>query len=365
MKFSCTQHNLSRALQAVSNIVGKNVSLPILNNILIKAEQTGIKLISTNLDIGIKTNLRGKIEKEGEITVPAKLFAEYVNLIKDETVNLMVKDNDLIIKTANQQTVIKGQSAEDYPIVPDVKNKEWIKINSDEFKDAVSRVVFAASYDNIRPELTGVYCQLYQGELILAATDSYRLAEKKIKLNSKNIKLSKIIPVKVLYEVLRLIKDENDIEFGFNENQIVFKLEETQIISRLIEGNYPQYSEIIPKEYKTKVEVKKEDIINSIKISSLFSKIGINDVILDFNNQTNEINISAANIQLGENKSILKTKIEGENNSVVFNYKYLLDGFQNIDTKDVVIELVNADSPAIIKPKDKDDYLYLIMPIRK
>ncbi len=365
MKFSCTQSNLINALYSVSNIVGKNVSLPILNNVLISAKQGKIRLISTNLDIGIKTSLRGKIEQEGEITIPAKLFMEYVNLIKDQTINLALQENDLLIKTENQQTVIKGQSADEYPIVPDIEDGDLLEVESNEFKNALAQVIFAASYDNIRPELTGVYFEIYQGELVLAATDSYRLAEKKIKISNNTVKLSKIIPVRVLQEVLRLLKDEIKVKFGFSDNQVIFELEETKIISRLIEGNYPQYHEIIPKEYKTKIEINKEEIINGIKVSSLFSKSGINDVILDFNSKKGEVNISAANVQLGENKTVLKTKINGENNSVVFNYKYLLDGLQNINSKQVTIEIVNADSPAVIKPQDKDDYLYLIMPIRK
>lgn len=365
MKISCTQQNLINALYSVSNIVGKNISLPILNNVLISAKEGVIKLISTNLDIGIKTNLRGKIEAEGEITVPAKLFMEYINLIKEQAVNLEAQGNDLVVKTTKQQTVIKGQPAEDYPIVPDVEEGSLLELQANEFKNALGQVIFAASYDNIRPELTGVYFEIYQGNLIMAATDSYRLAEKKISLNVKDVKLNKIIPVRVLQEIVRLLKNEEKINFGFSDNQFVFKLNETKIISRLIEGNYPQYNEIIPKEHKTKIEVNKDEIINGVKVSSLFSKTGINDVIIDFNSKKSEINISAANIQLGENKSILKAEINGENNSVIFNYKYLLDGLQNIASKKVVMEIVSPDNPAIIKPAGKDDYLYLIMPIRK
>jgi len=370
MKLICTQQNLINGLNTVSNIVGKNVSLPILNNILLVVKNNVIKLISTNLDIGIKTIIRGKIETEGELTVPAKLLVDYVSLLNSDNIVLEKKDETLIIKTEDKETIIKGQGAEEYPIVPDLNDHNGIKPGVKEFKNALNQVLFAASYDDVRPELAGVFFNSDGKTLTMVATDSYRLAEKKIEFSQdkKQIgKFSKIIPIRVLHEVARNLKDEEkNFELIFNENQVIFKFGETVIISRLIEGNYPDYQEIIPDNYKTKVELDKTEIINNIKTASLFSKTGINDILLEFNSKNNETKVSAVNVQLGESKATIKSKIEGENNSVVFNYKYLLDGLQNTQAKKINLELISSDSPVLLKANGgEDNYLYLIMPIRK
>ncbi len=369
MKLICTQKNLIKGLTIVSNIVGKNVSLPILNNILIKVENNTIKLISTNLDIGIKTIIHGKIEKNGEITVPAKLFFDYINLLSPhEQISLEQKENNLIIKAGIQETIIKGQSVEEYPIVPEIEKHTNFKIKIKLFKEALTKVIFAASFDGVRTELTGVLFRNEENLLVMAATDSYRLAEKKVEFdsNSKKINFSKIIPLRVLQELLRILKtDESEIGIEFKDNQIIFSFEETLIVSRLIEGNYPDYQAIIPQTSKTKVEIDKELLIKNIKAISLFAKNGINDILIEFNLNSQQIIISTANLQLGESKAKLPAKIEGQNNEVVFNYKYLLDGLQAINDNKINFNLLSADSPVLLNSLKDQNYLYLIMPIRK
>ncbi|MFH1900004.1 MAG: DNA polymerase III subunit beta [Patescibacteria group bacterium] len=366
MKVICTQENLKKGLGIVSNIAGKNVSLPILNNILIKAKDGLLVFISTNLEIGIKTVVRGKIEKDGSLTVQAKLLNDYVNLLDNKNLELVKKESDLLIKNDGQETIIKGQEADEYPIVPEIEGVDGVVIKNKELKDALSQVVFSASYDDTRPELSGVLFNLDNDNITFAATDSYRLAEKSIKILKQDKKetISKIIPLRVLQEVARILEEDGDTRLYFSDNQVIFKIAETVIISRLIEGNYPDYKQIIPESYLTKVEVDRIEIIKLIKTASLFSKTGINDVLLDFEKDGN-INISAANVQLGENKSTVKADISGDKNNIVFNYKYLLDGLQNIASKKVILEMTSPDIPAILRPVNDDSYLYLIMPIRQ
>ncbi len=367
MKIICTQENLIRGLNIVSHIAGKNVSLPILNNILLKAESGVFTLTSTNLDIGIKARVRGKIEKEGELTAQAKLLTDYISLLPNGNVEIEKKESDLVVRANGQEAVIKGQEAEEYPIVPEVGSKKGIVLGASEFKEALSQVIFSASYEDIRPELSGVLFILKENELTLVATDSYRLVEKVIKIEGEKIeKVNKIIPLRVLQEIVRILDDSgNKVEVGFNDNQVFFRVKEAIVISRLIEGNYPDYKEIIPKEYKTRVVCERSDFIKIIKTASLFSKAGINDVLLVFNKGENNIAVSSTNVQLGENKASLGAEIEGENNSVVFNHKYLLDGLQNMSGKKVGLELTSSDAPVVLRPEGNKDYLYLIMPIRK
>ncbi|PIR05891.1 DNA polymerase III subunit beta [Candidatus Kuenenbacteria bacterium CG11_big_fil_rev_8_21_14_0_20_37_9] len=366
MKVICTQENLKKGLWIVSNIAGKNVSLPILNNILIRAENGMLVFISTNLEIGIKTIVRGKIEKTGSLAVQARLLNDYVGLLDNKNLELIKKENNLLIKNESQETIIIGQEADEYPIIPEIEDKEGVMIKNKELKEALSQVVFSASYNDTRPELSGVLF-IFDGETIrFVATDSYRLAEKVIKLPQKNKKdvIFKIIPLRVLQEIMRILEEEGETKIYFSENQVVFRKAETVIISRLIEGNYPDYKQIIPETYLTKAEVERMEFIKLIKTASLFSRAGINDVLLEFD-KTGKINISAANTQSGENKSIINTDIKGEKNSIVFNYKYLLDGLLNISSKRVFIEVTSADTPAILRPSQDDSYLYLIMPIRR
>jgi len=369
MKVICTQENLTKGLNITSHIAGKNITLPILNNILIKIEQGKFNLISTNLDIGIKTSVRGKVEEAGEITVPARLFSEYIALVSSGNIELTRKDNDLVIGAGEQQSVIKGQGADEYPIVPEIEGVEYFSLETMEFKEVLSQVIFSASYEDIRPELSGVLFLSQDDKLVFVATDSYRLAEKIISLGKENEKIGKIkkiVPLMVLQEILRILGDnQGKVEIGFNENQIIFKFDETVIISRLIEGNYPDYKEIIPSEYRTRAMVDRNSLIKIIRTASLFSKKGINDILLEFNSKEKILKVSAANMQLGENKATIGIESEGENNSVVFNYKYLLDGLQNMPSKKIVFELSSSDSPVVLKPEGIKDYLYLIMPIRR
>lgn len=366
MKIICTQENLIKGLNIVSHIAGKNISLPILNNILIRAENSQVNFISTNLDIGIKTQIRGKVEESGELTVQARLFTEYANLLGPSNVELIKQTDSLRVVSEGRESLIKGQEAEDYPIIPDMSGVVGIKLGVEKFKNALNQVIFSASYDDVRLELSGVYFNFNKNELYLVATDSYRLAEKRIIIDRKEEgEMAKIIPLKVLQEILRIVDDgSKEIEMGFSDNQVVFRFEGTVIISRLIEGNYPDYKEIIPKEKKTKVVCDKNELIKIVKLVSLFTKTGINDVLLEFN-KSGEIKVSAANVNLGESKSTLRAEVGGENNSVVFNYKYLLDGLQNLKSKQVVIEMKGSDAPVLLKPDGDKTYLYLVMPIRK
>jgi len=367
MKFSCTQENLNKGLLIVSHIASKNITLPILNNVLIKAENGALKLSATNLEIGVYCTLRGKIEKEGNFTVQAKLLSDYISLLPNIRVDFELKDGNLYIESESGKTIIKGTPADEFPLIPQVEKKQGYSCNPKEFKKALSQVIFAAAFDESRPEISGVLMNFIDNELILAATDSYRLAEKRIKLE-KSAKAAKsvIVPTKTLQELIRVLDESvENFEIYLNENQILFSFNEVGIISRLIEGQYPNYQQIIPKEHRTEIKLFNKDLIKAVKSASLFCKPGINDVGLEIKAEEKKIVISAFNTQVGENTSSLDGEVKGENNSIVFNYRYLLDGLQNIDTENLILEFTNNANPGVIKPENQNDYIYLIMPIKQ
>lgn len=376
MKLSSLQENLKQGLLAVSHVANKNINLPILNNILIEAKNGNIKLIATNLEIGIVSVVRGKIDEDGSFTVDSKIFADFVSLLPNKKVDLKQKENNLFIEADNYKTKIIGLSAEEFPLIPSVEKNSFYTANAEEFKAAIGQVIFSASTSETRIELTGVLFDFSENRLTLAATDSYRLAEKKINIKTNNDQKDKkiIVPAKTLQEVIRIlsnIKEENSIEGGsevkifVSENQIMFSVGSVELVSRLIEGQYPDYKQIIPQTSKTKVIINKNELVRAVKVTSLFSKMGINSINLDFPKDKNKIIVSSTLGQAGENITELDGVVSGEDNSVVINYRYLLDGLNNFNGENIKIEIIDSNTPCVISEEKDDGHFYVIMPIKQ
>jgi len=371
MKLSSLQENLKNGLTIVSHVAGKNINLPILNNAMIEAKNGNIKLITTDLELGVVCTIRGKVEKEGAFTVDSKIITDYISLLPNKKADIEKKGSELIISCGNHKTKIKGQSAEEFPLIPSVEKKDGYKFNIGDFKEALSQVVFAVSNSESRLELSGVYFSFDEKKLTIAATDSYRLAEKTIDIkNNKNIKKQKIIiPAKTIQEIIRITANKNiekdEIEVFVSENQILFVFDNTEIVSRLIEGQYPDYRQIIPSNTKTKITVNKKELVRAVKAAALFSKTGINDINLDFPQGKNIIVISSASGQTGENTSDVPAEVSGNDNGVVVNYRYILDGLNNIESDMLNIEVIDANTPCLIKPEKQKNYVYIIMPIKQ
>lgn len=375
MKFITIKENLKQGLMIVSHLTTKNINLPILNNILIKAKKEGVELISTNLEISINHFLRGKIEKEGEFTVDSRIINEYISLFPDEKVEIETIDDELKIKGKNYKTKIKGQFSNDFPILPKNDKKDYYGVKIIDFKNALSNVIFSVSNNDNRIELSGLFLSFKDGLLTLVGTDSYRLAEKKIKYvgNEKNNNKSIIIPAKTAQELIRILNNfkieeqlENDdeIKIFLTDNQIFFSFGSTDLTSRIIIGNYPDYKQIIPQKEKTSIIINKDSLIKAVKTAGLFSKTGINDIELNFSK--NKTIISSSSSQTGENFIELDSSNKGENNKIFVNYKYLLEGLNNINSDFVLIKTVDNNTPCLLQEEDnKDDFLYLVMPIKQ
>lgn len=366
MKIVCTQENLNRGLSLVSNIANKSSNLPILNNVLLKAEKNDLTLITTDLEIGIKAAIRGKIEKPGEFTVDAKLIHNFVSFLPKENIEINLDGDNLEIKSADQETSIKGMSAEDFPLIPDMEKQNMIELSVSDIKRSLSQVLLAASLDASRLEINAVNFNFQKNELTLAATDSYRLAEKKLEvINTENRSL--IIPLKTLQELARILNDQEEkkLKIYFNENQILFELDGVQLISRVIDGKYPDYSQIMPKEFKTEAKCNIAKLAPAIKSVALFCKQGINDIRLSFDSKAQKIIIATASSNTGTSIAKVPAEIKGEENDIVFNYRYLLDGLNQLGTSDVNIKINNNSSPGLLQPVGNDKYVYLVMPIRQ
>ncbi|MFH1822799.1 MAG: DNA polymerase III subunit beta [Patescibacteria group bacterium] len=377
MKFSGLQENLKQGVFVVSHVAGKNVNLPILGNIMIEAKDGNIKLITTNLEMGIVYHLRGKVEKEGAYTVDSKILADYISLLPNKKINLEKKDNYLLVECENYKTKIRGQSAEEFPLIPVVDRNNYYSANIEDFKKILSQVVFAVSSSETRLELSGVFFRFKDSSLTLAATDSYRLAEKEIKIKTTQNQgeQSIIVPASTLQELIRILsglKESGEVEgggeeikFSVSDNQIIFIVKSTELTSRLIEGQYPDYKQIIPVNSRTKATINRQEFIRAVKASSLFAKTGINDVNLDFPQGKNQIVISSASGQTGENITSLTASVSGVDNGIIINYRYLLDGLNNIEEENVKIEIIDNNTPCILRGEKIKEYLYIIMPIKQ
>lgn len=367
MKIICLQENLIKGLQTVSHLAGKNINLPILNNVLIEASDGIINLTTTNLEIGISCKIRGKVEQDGKCTVNARLITDFINLLPKDNILLELKDNKLKIECGNDKTSINSISSEDFPLLPKIeKTKEYI-IKTSEFRNALRKASFSVYIDNNRPEISGVLFNIDAKNLTLVGTDSYRLSEKVAQLENSGENSSLIVPIETIQEVLRISNDSNEenVKFYVEENQILFEIDSVEVVSRLIEGNYPDYKQIIPKETNTKAVIDTSELIQAIKRTSLFCKPGINDIKLNFVAEKNELVISSVSDQFGENITSVSGKIEGSDNEIVFNYKYVLDGLNNINSENVSFEIIDSKSAGILKSITDKNFLYIIMPIKQ
>lgn len=386
MKLTSLLENFKQAVLTVSHIAGKNINLPILGNILIEAKEGGIKLVATNLEIGAVCFIRGKVEKEGSFTVNAKILADYISLLPNEKIELEEKSGSLLVSCNNYKTKISGQAAEEFPLIPAMERDKCFSVFLEDFRRALTQVVFAVAQNETRLELSGVLFDFQrvnnqESRLFLAATDSYRLAEKEIKVavngfseeDEKRYQI--IVPVKTAQELIRILsslkdggeageKEAPEIKFYLSENQILFTVGNIELVSRLIEGQYPDYKQIIPLNSKTKVSLNKNELMRAVKASALFSKSGINDISLDCPQGKDEVVVSSASSQTGENITKVKATASGEDNGVVVNYRYLLDVLSILEGESVNLEIIDSNTPCIIKPEREEGYLYLIMPIK-
>lgn len=364
MKIVCTKENLKRALNLTSKTTGSSATLPILNNLLLKTESGQLGISSTNLEIAIKTWVGGQISESGEITVPAKTITDFVNNLTEEKITLETKKSDLLLKTNSTESLLKGLPAEEFPLIPEIKPITTITLPAAELTNALSQVVFATAVSETQPEISGVYFHLAGKELCLAATDRYRLAERKVALAELvNQEQKIIVPSRAISEVIRIAAAEpKTVEILISENQVLFRTPNVELTSRLIEGQYVPYREIIPNEFLTTATSKTTEFISALKISGLFAQEN-NNVDLEITKEQTIV-FRTASQKYGTSTSQLKALVEGESNRIVFNYRYILDCLNHIGSDEVVLKAINSSSPAMLIPKDRTGYLYLVMPIK-
>jgi DNA polymerase-3 subunit beta len=372
MKLTCSPEALSHALQVVSRAVSPRTTLPILNNVLLETSPEGLKLTATNLEIGIVNHVDAEIAAEGSVTLPAKILTEFVAQLHDDKLDMELDTatQTLTVKCGPYHDVkIKGIGANEFPPLPARENGLKLVIDQADLLPAIEQTVVAASSDDGRPVLTGVLTQLEGEKLTLAATDGHRLAVKVIKATSEGEvgedgANSVIIPARALTEVSRVLKGDGTVEMwlGRSRNHVFFTVPGVEVMSRLIEGTYPNYSQVIPEQSNTTITVSTKDLHERTRGVSIFARDSAN--VVRIKTEAGEIAISANTSEVGSSEASVSAEIEGADIQIAFNSRYLLDVLALVGSDKVTMGFNGPLSPGVVKPAGKDDYTYVIMPVR-
>jgi DNA polymerase III subunit beta len=382
MKLLCISENLKKGILSAERIIGKNLTLPILSNILLEAKKGILKISATNLEIGIISKVRAKVEEEGKIAIPGKIAANFISQMLDgEKVLIEKKDESVGISYKDNKTIIKGLDAKDFPIIPKTQSDPLFLLDGIKFQEISSKVLPCVASSETRQELAGVFLGLGEKSIEIAATDSFRLAEGKIFLGkgdaqtdyktylAKNNAL--IIPARTIMEVIRNISGEDSkIKVYLGENQIFFETEDSLFVSRLIDGRYPEYKQVVPHEFSSSIIIKREVLLKAVKMASIFSDNNSREVRLIVKTASKKVVIEAQSVESGENVAEIEGQVSiKKDSSIAFNNKFLVDALNLLSTDKVYVGFNDSFGPVIfreIKADDKieDSYFHIVMPIR-
>ena len=370
MKTVVIKNNLKEGLDIAQRASGENLNLPILKYALIEVTDKDMQLTATNLEIAVSVVVSSRAVDRGRASAPISTLLSLINNLESERINLEKKGNQLTLKTDNYEATIQTLPIDDFPIIPKIKNeREFLEVKSEIFKEALEQVLSASQFSELRPELNSVLFDFSLDTLKLVATDSFRLAEKTItssqfKTNhGQNFKL--LIPLKTAQELLRILKDDEVLKIYHDQNQVLFKTERLEFISRLVDGNFPDYTAIIPKSFDSEIILEKEKVMNALKLVGIFSGRS-GEVKFRSQDGGRVLEVYSASQEVGENKYLLPVKATKNLNEVTFNWRYLADGLKALRTDQVFLGVNEEDKkPTIIKSPNEASFFYIVMPILK
>jgi DNA polymerase-3 subunit beta len=378
MKLSCLQENLNRGLSIVGRAVATKTTLPITNNVLLATDEGRLKLVATNLEMAISCWIGAKIEDEGAITVPARLLTEFVSSLPADTiaVNLSPQTKTLGLKCARFEARISGIDAKEFPPIPSVDEGITTEVEVEALRQAINQVVFAAATEESRPVLTGVCTQFEGSTLTLAAADGFRLAVFKMPIKDKvSQKIEVIIPARTLAELNRLMGDQEEavtITLNPNKSQVLFHLKNSkneviELVSQLVQGTFPNYAQLIPQSYNTRMIVSVADFLRATKTASIFARdgSGIVRLVITPGSESNpgKMAVSARSEEIGDDVGEIDATVEGVDAKIAFNGKYLTDVLSVIRESQVALETTSPSSPGLLRPVGTDNYTHVVMPM--
>ena len=373
MRVTCLQENLSRGLSVVGRAVATRPTLPITSHVLLSTEGSRLKLSATNLELSISCWIDAQVEEEGAATVPARLFTELVGSLPNEPVemNLAATGRALEVKCSRNEAHIGGMDVADFPPIPSLAEGVETKLDPAVLRHAIARVVFAAASDESRPVLTGVYTELEGDQLTMAAADGFRLSVHTLPLmEAVSEKANVLIPSRAMSELSRLLGDQEEpleVTISSNRSQAHFRLKNAYMVSQLMQGTFPNYSQLIPKTHTTKVVVELSELLRAIRTASIFARDGSGIVRIEVapgeNGGPGQMIISARAEEIGDHVGQVEALVEGEPTKIAFNNRYLVEVLSVLDCKQVALEASTASSPGVIRPTDSEDYTHVVMPM--
>jgi len=365
MKLECKIEDIRNGISQAERITGKNLTLPVLNSILLVASSKSLKLRSTNLSLGIEIEINAKVEKEGVIAISGGVLSStFSNFYQNENVSLEGVDGNLLITTKKNKIKLKGQPCDDFPTIPRITGTNF-EIESLKLIQGIKSVYYSASISDIKPEISSVFMYTKEDNLTFVSTDSFRLAEKKIKVKGLDEILGIIIPFKNVSEIVRVFSDfKGSLKVCFNKNTISVSSDNIYLTSRVIDGVFPDYAQIIPKEFTTTAILLKEDLLNALKLTNIFSD-KFNQINMKVSPKEKIFELSSVNNDVGENKTNLDAALSGDDIELAFNYKYFLDCFQSITTDSVSVRFSGSSRPIVVSPVSDTSFTYLIMPMNR
>jgi DNA polymerase III subunit beta len=369
VKLTAMQENLARGLSTVSRAVSSRVQLPVLSNVLLRTEDGGLKLTATNLEIAISSWVPGKIDEDGALTVPARLLADVVaGLPAGERVELHAEGPALTVSAGRFRTNLRGVDAEEFPVIPPRGDRPTTRIDQKQMHDALSEVVFAAASDEARPILTGVLTRLSGDRLTLAAADNYRIAVRSLPILDAVEDTSLVVPARSYLELMRVLGEaEEPLELmvASSRNQVIFHVAGVDLVSRLIDGQFPNYQQVLPTSHSTRAVVERDELLKAVRLSALIASSASNVVKLSLGDEGSGTITVAAAADVGDTKGEVEAAIEGEPVQIAFNVRYLQDALTNVDAEQVALEFTGPLSPGVMRRVEGgDDYVHVIMPVR-
>jgi len=364
MKIICQKENLLTGVNTVQRAVSLKNTLPILQGIKLLAKNGTICFQATDLEIGISCQVPVMVEEEGEVVLPAKLFSEIVRKLPDTEIKIESTDNNINIYYDDSSFAINGYDHEEFPEITEISSSDQLEIPSELIKRMIRQTVFAASSDETRPVFTGILLQIEKENISMVSTDTHRLAFSKALISGNEKEFKGIIPVKTMQELYRLLSDTTQVQINYNNSKIVFKFDAVQVLTRLIEGQFPNYKQVIPQTCNSKFLINSRKFLETVERASLLSKdnyFKTNTIRLNIENSLLIINQYSEMGKISEQIAIEQT---GENIIISFNAKYITDILKTVETENIIMETSGSYSPCVFRPENDEDYLYLVLPLR-
>jgi DNA polymerase-3 subunit beta len=371
MKFSCNQDTFSKYLNIVSRIVTTKPGLPILSNVLFESDKGKLTMKTTDLELSISTWIGADIQDDGKITAPAKQLSEFVNSIPEEKVDIDIVKQNFNISTSNNTASFNTMPSDDFPNIPTVEKEKFdFRVKKVDIVQAVNRVAFAAASDDIKPVLTGVKVEVEDDTVSFVATDGLRLSKQSVKIEKGSGKKNFLVPVRAFSELTYIISELDTDEEWVNiyiledRNQVLFRLSDVDLVSRLIDGEFPEYKQIIPTGFETKCLIKRDDFLNSLKVVNIIARSVLgNKMVLDISSKNQKLSLSAMQSDLGKNQSVFEGKVEGSDIKIAFSARLLSDILNHIDSEDIVFECTDPVKPGVFKIEGDTEFVHLVMPM--